>query len=51
MHNHLKAIALALLVNAVSLPFLIAFFCVWIAALKALLLWRATPGVYDLYSI
>src|SRR5260370_4300232 len=45
------AIALALLVNAVSLPFLIAFFCVWIAALKALLLWRATPGVYDLYSI
>jgi non-ribosomal peptide synthetase-like protein len=45
------AIALALLVSAVSLPLMVAFFCVWIAVLKALLLWRATPGVYDLYSI
>src|SRR5260370_27802451 len=45
------AIALALLVSAVSLPLMLAVFCVWIAALKALLLWRATPGVYDLYSI
>jgi non-ribosomal peptide synthetase-like protein len=44
------ATALALLVNAASLPLLVAFFCVWVAALKALLLWRATPGVYDLYS-
>jgi non-ribosomal peptide synthetase-like protein len=45
------AIALALLVSAVSLPLMLAVFCVWIAVLKALLLWRATPGVYDLYSI
>jgi non-ribosomal peptide synthetase-like protein len=45
------ATALALLVNVVALPLLIALFCVWIAVLKAVLLWRAAPGVYDLYSV
>ncbi len=45
------ATALALLLNVVSLPLLVAFSCVWIAVLKAMLLWRATPGVYDLYSV
>jgi non-ribosomal peptide synthetase-like protein len=44
-------LVLALLVSAVSLPLMVAFLCVWIAVLKALLLWRATPGVRDLYSI
>jgi non-ribosomal peptide synthetase-like protein len=44
-------LVLALFVSAVSLPLIVGFLCVWIAVLKALLLWRATPGVYDLYSI
>jgi non-ribosomal peptide synthetase-like protein len=44
-------LALALFVSAVSLPLMVAFLCIWIAVLKALLLWRATPGVYELYSV
>ncbi len=41
---------LALFVNIAALPLLIAISCLWVALLKAMLLWRAAPGIYDLYS-
>jgi non-ribosomal peptide synthetase-like protein len=50
MFEH-DAIAVALLLNALSLPLAIAFFCIWVAALKALILRRTAPGIYNLYSI
>ena len=43
MFEH-DAIAVALLLNVLSLPLAIAFFCIWVAALKALILRRAAPG-------
>ena len=43
-------LALALGLSAIALPLMIALQCMWIAALKALLLWRARPGVHKLYS-
>ena len=42
---------LALFVNIAALPLLIAISCLWVALLKAMLLWRAAPGIYDLYSL
>jgi non-ribosomal peptide synthetase-like protein len=33
-----------------TLPLLVAFYCLWIALLKAVLLHRAMPGIYPLYS-
>ena len=45
------AIASALLASVLALPVVIGFACVWVAVLKKLLLWRALPGVHDLYSI
>ena len=44
------AVALVLLLNTLLLPLVVGFFCIWVAVLKALLLRRAEPGVYDLYS-
>ena len=41
---------LALFVNIAALPLLVAISCLWVALLKAMLLWRAAPGIYDLYS-
>jgi non-ribosomal peptide synthetase-like protein len=43
-------LALALGLSVIALPLMIALQCIWIAALKALLLWRARPGVHELYS-
>ncbi|HEY2185002.1 MAG TPA: Pls/PosA family non-ribosomal peptide synthetase [Xanthobacteraceae bacterium] len=45
------ALAAALLISIVSVPLWVAIYCLWIALLKALLLRRARPGVYELYSI
>ena len=36
-------IVLALLANALTVPFAIAFFCIWVALLKALILRRTSP--------
>jgi non-ribosomal peptide synthetase-like protein len=44
-------VVIALFANVLSLPFAIASLCIWVAVLKALLLRRAKPGVYELYSI
>ncbi|HEY7248022.1 MAG TPA: Pls/PosA family non-ribosomal peptide synthetase [Xanthobacteraceae bacterium] len=45
------ALAVALLISFVSIPLWVVFYCLWIALLKALVLARAQPGVYGLYSI
>lgn len=45
------ALTVALLISIVSVPLWIVFYCLWIALLKAIVLPRARPGVYDLYSI
>ena len=41
----------ALLASVLVLPLAIALSCVWVAALKKLLLWRPMSGVQDLYSM
>lgn len=39
-----------LLVLSAAIPWVVIFFCFWVAALKALQLRRARPGIYPLYS-
>jgi non-ribosomal peptide synthetase-like protein len=38
-------------ISAALVPALIVVACLWVALLKKLLLWRATPGIYPLYSV
>ncbi|MGA2991633.1 MAG: Pls/PosA family non-ribosomal peptide synthetase, partial [Candidatus Korobacteraceae bacterium] len=40
----------AILVTAAATPLLVVLACLWIALLKAIILRRAKPGVYELYS-
>jgi non-ribosomal peptide synthetase-like protein len=46
--HHLPA---AIAVVAVLMPMLVALACLWIVLLKALILRRAKPGIYPLYSV
>ncbi len=41
----------AILSTAGALPLLVVITCLWIALLKAIILRRAKPGVYELYSV
>jgi hypothetical protein len=41
----------AILITAGALPLLVVITCLWIALLKAIILRRAKPGVYELYSV
>lgn len=41
----------ALIITFAAMPLLILAMCLWITLLKAIILRRAKPGVYDLYSV
>jgi non-ribosomal peptide synthetase-like protein len=41
----------AILILFAAMPVLILFMCLWITLLKAIILRRAKPGIYDLYSV
>jgi non-ribosomal peptide synthetase-like protein len=44
-------LALMILLTAVAMPLFVLVTCLWIAMCKAMLLHRAEPGVYPLYSL
>jgi non-ribosomal peptide synthetase-like protein len=41
----------SILGTVLAIPVLVILTCVWVALLKVIILYRATPGIYPLYSI